>query len=365
MNPKRRRLYLLLLTAVLLALFVLIARTLLSPGGKSLSAVKLRCKVTQDVTPFGSEILYYDGLTLYCLRSNGAERWSYPLGENAFFSCGDSMIAAWAGTQLHIIDRNGNATYNESLASPIQFVRVGSKYVGIVMGSDIGPTLEIKDMQGNRAEIESESYKELIMLDVGFFSDGEFVWTTALDSYGSVPETTLNTYRLHVSRSGSISLGDHLVYAVVYAGQQLNVVSTQQIRKYNYRGTLDPSGTVLVYGWQMIDSAVNGNEAMLLFTPTKSISESNNINQLRLIWGKTDKRYSLPSLCISAALYGRRIYAFSPDMVYRADVNAKRFDPIGLSEALGEQQVTQYLGMLKNGVALLACDSDVYAVKLQ
>ena len=104
---------------------------------------------------------------------------------------------------------------------------------------------------------------------------------------------------------------------------------------------------------------------MLLFTPTKSAAESGAINQLRLIWGKTDRRYSLPSLCISAALYGRRIYAFSEDVVYRADVNAKRFDPISLSGVLGEQRVTEYLGMLKNGVALLACDDDVYAVNLQ
>ncbi len=365
MSPKRRRIYLLILTAVLLALFVLIARSLFAPGGKALSAVKLRCLATQDVTPFGNDILYYDGLTLYCLRSNGAERWSYPLGENAFFSCSDSMIAAWTGTQFHIIDRNGNATYNENLANAIQFARVGSKYVGVVLGSDISPSLEIKDMQGTTADSESTAYKDLILLDLGFFSDGEFFWTTSLDAYGSVPDTTLNTYRVNVSSSGGISLGDHLVYAVIYAGQQLNVVSTQQLRKYDYRGTIDSSGTVLVYGWQLIDSQVSGSEAMLLFTPSRSADDSGDINQLRLIWGKTDKRYSLPSLCISAALYGRKIYAFSEDMVYRADLNAKRFDPISLSGALGSQKVTEYLGMLNNGVALLACESDVYAVSLQ
>ena len=70
-------------------------------------------------------------------------------------------------------------------------------------------------------------------------------------------------------------------------------------------------------------------------------------------------------MCISAALYGRRIFAFSEDMVYRADLNAKRFDPISLSRVLNSQQVTEYLGMLKNGVALLACESDVFAVSLQ
>ena len=365
MNPKRRRFFLLILAAVLLALIVLAARGVFASGGRTVSAVKLRCMATQDVTPFGNEILYYDGLTLYCLRSNGTENWSYPLGENASFSCSDTVIAAWSGTQLHIIDRNGNATYNENLTDAIQFARVGTKYVAAVLGGDISPTLVIKDMQGTTVDNESNAYMDMTLLDLGFFSDGEYLWTTSLDVYGSVPDTTLHTFRVNVSNSGGISLGDHLVYAVIYAGKQLNVISTQQLRKYDYRGTIDNSGTVLVYGWQLIDHAVSGSEAMLLFTPSRSADDTGGINQLRLLWGKTDKRYSLPTVCISAALYGRRIYAFSEDMVYRADLNARRFDPISLSGVLNNQYVTEYLGILKNGVALLACESDVFAVSLQ
>ncbi len=364
-NPKRRLFFLLILSAVLLILIVLAARGVFASGGRTVSAVKLRCMATQDVTPFGDEILYYDGLTLYCLRSNGSEHWSYPLGENAFFTCSDTVIAAWSGTQLHIIDRKGTSTYNENLTDVIQFARVGSKYVAAVLGSDISPTLVVKDMQGTTVDTESTAYKDMTLLDLGFFSDGEFLWTTSLDVYGSVPDTTLHTFRVNVSTNGGTSLGDHLVYAVIYAGQQLNVVSTQQLRKYDYRGTIDSSGTVLVYGWQLIDHAVSGNNAMLLFTPSRSAAGTGGINQLRLVWGKTDKQYSLPTVCISAALYGRRIYAFSEDMVYRADLNARRFDPISLSGVLGSQSVTEYLGMLKNGVALLACESDVYAVSLQ
>ena len=364
-NPSLRRIVLLLLAAVLIVLIALAARGVFAPGGRSVSAVKLRCMATQDVTPFGDDILYYDGLTLYCLRSNGNERWSYPLGENAFFSCSDSVAAAWSGTQLHIIDRNGNATYNENLTDVIQFVRVGTKYVAVVLGSDISPTMVVKDMQGTTVDTETNAYKDMTMLDLGFFSDGEYLWTTSLDVYGSVPDTTLNTYRVNMTNSGGISLGDHLIYAVIYAGQQLNVVSTQQLRKYDYRGTLNTSGTVLVYGWQMIDSAVNGSEAMLLFAPSRSTQFAEGINQLRLVWGKTDRQYSLPTLCLDAALHGRRIYAFSEDMIYRADLNSRRFDPIGLKSVLNGQTVTEYLGMLKNGVALLACESDVYAVSLQ
>ena len=51
-------------------------------------------------------------------------------------------------------------------------------------------------------------------------------------------------------------------------------------------------------------------------------------------------------------------------MAYRADLGARRFDPISLSGILNGQTVTDYLGMLKSGVALLACESDVYAVTL-
>ncbi|MBR3739083.1 MAG: hypothetical protein IKN04_01325 [Clostridia bacterium] len=365
MNPKRRRIILLVLAALLLALIVLAARGVFAAGGRSVSAVKLRCMATQDVTPFGDEILYYDGLTLYCLRSNGSEHWSYPLGENASFTCSDTVVTAWSGTLLHIIDRNGNATYNENLSDVIQFARVGKKYVAVVLGGDISPSLMIKDMQGTTVDNEATAYKDMTLLDLGFFSDGEYLWTTSLDVYGSVPDTTLHTFRVNVSNSGGISLGDHLVYAVIYAGKQLNVVSTQQLRKYDYRGTIDNSGTVLVYGWQLIDHEVSNSEAMLLFTPSRTAGLNGGINQLRLVWGKTDKQYSLPTLCISAALYGRRIYAFSEDMVYRAELSARRFDPISLSGVLNGQPVTEYLGMLKNGVALLACESDVYALILQ
>ena len=354
----------------LVALLALVALIGLAVGGvfggsnKSVSAVRLRCTSSQDVTPFGNDILYYDGMTMYCLQANGHERWSYALGENASFTCSDTVVAAWMGSQLHIVDKNGKTTYNESLSNAIQFVRVGSKYVAVVMGSDTSPTLVIKDMQGTTMDQESNAYQDTIILDLGFFSDGEFLWTTSLDPYGSVPDTLLNTYHVSATATGGISLGENLVYAVVYAGTELNVVSTRQLRKYDYRGTQDQSGTVLVYGWQLEDAVPSGTEAMLLFKPAKSSDYLASINQLRLIWGKTDRRYSLPSACVGAALYNKRIYAFAEDMIYRADLGSRRFTPISISHLVGGQQVTDCLGILKNGVALLSCMNEVYAVEL-
>lgn len=363
-QPAGRRRLILIAAAVVIFLLVLARLGVFGGGSKPLSAAHLRCVSTQNVTPFGNNILYYDNMTLYCLAANGNERWSYAVGSNASFSCSDTMIAAWTGTQLHLIDRNGHSTYNENLSDVIQFARVGSKYVAVVLGGDISPSLVIKDMQGTSVDNETNAYKDMILLDLGFFSDGDYLWTTALDVYGSVPDTSLNTFRVNLSGAYGISLGQNLVYAVVYAGQKLNIVSTRQLRQYNNQGKQESTGSVLVYGWQLIDSRAAGNDAMLLFTPSRQTDEYGRITQLRLLYGKTDKRYSLPSPCVGAALYGNRIYAFSADMIYRANISDRRFTPISLPGELSSAPVTDFLGMLSNGTALLASENDVYAVAL-
>lgn len=248
----------------------------------------------------------------------------------------------------------------------IQFARVGTKYVAAVMGGDISPTLVIKDMQGTTVDQEMAAYQDKILLDLGFFSDGDYLWSTSLDVYGSAPDTTLNTFRVNLSNSGGISLGEHLVYAVVYAGTKLNVISTRQLRQYDYRGTQDPSGTALVYGWQLIDQLVSGNDAILLFTTARQTDDMGRITQLGLIYGRADKPkpYPLPSPCVGAALWGRQIYAFSNDLIYRTGFNDQRFTAISLPGELKDKSVTDFLGILDNGTALLCCGNDVYAVTL-
>ena len=363
-TEKRQRWLIIAALAVLIVLLALALLGIFGGSNRQMSAVRLRCTSTQHVTPFGNDLLYYDGMTLFCLDVRGNEKWSYAVGGSASFSCSDSLIAAWSGSQLHFIDRNGHSTYHDILADTVQFARVGAKYVAVVVGNDVSPSLQIKDLQGTSVDNETAKFQDMIMLDVGFFGDGEYLWTTSLDIYGTRPDVTMNTFLVNMRNTGSVSLGENLVYGIVYAGSKLNVISTQQLRQYDYRGTQDAAGTVLVYGWQMVDSQAAGSAPMLLFAPNKQLDDTGETNELRLISGKTDRRYTLPKSCVGAAFYNRRIYAFSHDMVYRADVNAKRFTAISLPGTVGNATITGYLGMLKNGVALLASDNEVFAVTL-
>ncbi len=325
------------------------------------SAVKLRCVSSQDVTPFGENVLYYDGTTLFCLAPGGNEKWSFTLGSGAGFDCAGGTLVAWVDNQLFIFDQNGRSTYNDHLSREVQFAKAGTKYVAAVLGDGISPTLLVKDLTGLTVDEEQTAYQDRMILDVGFFSDGEFLWATALDVYGTVPATTMYIIQVGRMNTGEVSLGQNLTYAVKYAGNRLNVVTTRQLLAYNYQGVQDRSGTVLVYGWKLIDAPENVGTPELLFAPSRQAGDVTEITELRLLRGSRDQRYTLPAVCVGAALYHSRMYAFGADGIYRAGYRDARFTALALPMS---GQVTGYLGMTTGGVALLACGTDVYAVKL-
>lgn len=352
-----------MLVLAIVVLLVLIAYLLGHLGSRAgiISGTKLRCVVSQDVTPFDDRILYYDNATLFCLSASGSELWKASVGENASFYAGEKQVAVWSGNQLMLFDKNGRSTYSDRLSEPVQFARVGAKYLAVVTGDGVSPTLTIKDMSGTQIDRETNNYIDLMMLDCGFFGDGEYLWTTALDVYGSAPETTMHMYRVGAMNTGSISLGEPITYAVVYSGNYLNVLNTRRLRLYDYRGTESAEDSALVYGWKLVGSTTTNSYPYLLMAPLLQTETDGSFTQLRLLHGKTDTRYSLPDSCVGAAIRGRRLYAFSKDSLYRADPSSQRFSALRLPV---DGTVTDYLGITSGGVALLVCGTDVWAVSL-
>ena len=115
---------------------------------KEISAVTMPCYASQDVTPFGENVLYYDGASIHCLSGTGSIRWSYPVGGGASFAVSDNhdYLVAWVGSQMFIVDKNGRPTYNENLGEEIQFARIGESYAAVVLGEETKPDLVIKDL---------------------------------------------------------------------------------------------------------------------------------------------------------------------------------------------------------------------------
>ena len=324
------------------------------------------CYAGQDVTPFGENVLYYDGASIHCLTSTGAIRWSFPVGSGASFSVSNTHLVAWVGSQLFIVDRNGNPSYNENMGAEVQFARVGESYAAVVIGEDTAPDLVVKDLQGSQVDEEVDAFSGMLLLDVGFYGEkGQYMWTLALDAYGTAINTVLNTFQVGKMNTGEVSLGENLAYKVLFEDSRLRVFTTQQMYTYDYKAVQDVNSTMLVYGWKLIDAYIpaRGSASMLLAPSSQTDSTTYALTELRVLSGNLDRRYALPSTCVGAAVQGKNLYAVSAEYLYRADIDSQRFYAYALPLP-GGVQATGFIGLTSNGRALVTSGDTVYSVAL-
>ena len=357
------RSWIIVVAAVVLAL--LGVRYLGGSGTREISASRLPCYPNQNVTPFGDGILYYDGMNLHCLSSTGTIRWSFPAGSGASFYAGPQHVAIWSGMQMYLVDSRGNATYNESMEAAVQFARVGERYAAVVIGEDTQPTLIVKDLNGAQVDMEAEAFSGLMLLDVGFYGNqGEYLWTLSLDVFGTAANTMMNTFQVGKMNTGEVSLGSWLTYRVIYENAKLRVFTTQQMYTYDYKCVQDTNATMVVYGWKLIDCDIpERGSAKMLMAPTGQSSSTQQITELRVLEGASDKRYTLPTACVGACIWNGNIYAFSGQYLYRADVNSQRFFVSGIPLPEGTT-VTAFAGTTTDGRALLAAGDTMYSLVL-
>jgi len=354
----------LILIGLILAVGLVIAGINSFGARQKAAANLLPCLSGQKVTPFGEYVLYYDGASIHCVTDTGAVRWSFHIGSEADFAVGERTLVAWYDDQLYIVDYNGRTTYKDSLPDTIQFVRVGKKYAAAVIGPQTSPTLVVKDLQGTQVDEETEAFSGMVMLDVGFYGDqGQYMWTTVLDVYGTAANTILNTFEVGRMNTGVTSLGEAITYEILYENTKLRVISTRQMRTFNYQGIENAADTMLVYGWRLLDYEIpRKGDALMLFAPTAQTNSTYAISEMRLLYGDTDRRFTLPSVCAGGTVYNNSLYAFSSQYIYRARLSDQRFTASDMP--IAGKEVTDYLGRMDNGKVLLACGSEVYVVTL-
>ena len=327
------------------------------------SASLLPCPYSEEIKPFGKNVLYYDGMSLHCMSDTGTVRWSFQLGNNAGYHCTDDMITAWVGSTVYILDANGRSTYNDNLGEEIQFARIGNQYIAAVIGSTTSPRLLVKDHTGAYMDEESDAYNNLILLDVGFYGkSGEYMWTLSLDVLGTAANTILNTFEVGRMNTGETSLGEPITYAMIYENGSLRAINTRKMLLFNERGSQDASADVLVYGWHYLAHEVpERGSSYLLFAPTSQTESIYDIRELRLINGSEDKRYSLPDSCVGAVIHNRTIYAVSGTTLYRAGLNDRRFTTFELPV---DGEVTRVIGLLSSGRIIVSVGDEIYTLSL-
>ena len=365
-SPFQKILRIVILAAALTA--ILVVAVMYALNGNTREGIgritRIGATLSQNVSPFGDSVIFYDGTTLHCVAATGGNEWSYQIGTNADYDATEKRIVAWSGNDLYILNSRGRLIYNNKMSDAIQFASAGDEYVAVFVGDSDNGVVSVINSSGQI--VDNIPVSNQTLLDIGFFMSTttssaqptELMWMLGLNTTGTVISTELQTYQPGKLSTGKSSLGEHIAYSIYDENGNLNIVTTRQILHYSYRA-LEASSPTLIYGYTVEDVSRSGNTVYQLLVPAQEQSEGTSINNVRLMYGSVDRVLHLPGTCIAAKLGTKSVYGFSANAVY-----ACRFGETTFRAYAMPINVTAVLGMMTDNRAVVASGSEIYVVEL-
>lgn len=365
-SPFQKILRIVILAAALTA--ILVVAVMYALNGNTREGIgriaRIGATLSQNVSPFGDSVIFYDGTTLHCVAATGGNEWSYQIGTNADYDATEKRIVAWSGNDLYILNSRGRLIYNNKMSDAIQFASAGDEYVAVFVGDSDNGVVSVINSSGQI--VDNIPVSNQTLLDIGFFMSTttssaqptELMWMLGLNTTGTVISTELQTYQPGKLSTGKSSLGEHIAYSIYDENGNLNIVTTRQILHYSYRA-LEASSPTLIYGYTVEDVQQSGKTLYQLLVPAQEQSEGTSINNIRLMYGSVDRVLHLPGTCIAAKLGTKSVYGFSANAVY-----ACRFGETTFRAYAMPINVTAVLGMMTDNRAVVASGSEIYVVEL-
>jgi len=313
----------------------------------------------QDLQATADGFVYYDGSSISSVSSKGEPKWSYLIGSEADFEATDYGVAAWTDASLTLIDSTtGTTTFNGNMETEVLSAKIGEKYTAVLLGPEHDSTIVLMEHGGKR--VNSITLTNQTVIDYGFFSQGSLMWVMSLDSSGTAPACTINTYRPGKEIVGSIRDTEQIMYGVVFQSSYFACAGDTYLKVYDYTGNEDKTRRRLVYGWYMAEIDDAENDPMMAFVPTDQFDSQKGMQDVRMVRANIDQNVRMPYGCQSLVARGDKVYGFATNG-YVMIANE------------GVQQVNAYrlpmlfdkvYGVTADNVAVLGNGSIIYLLKL-
>lgn len=312
----------------------------------------------QQIQVLQDGFIYYDGASVSSISSVGRTRWSYSLGANAAFDATSYGTAAWQGNRITLLDKTGATSYNGDMELPIISARVGPRYTAIITGVQDDPVVILMENGGRR--VNQINMDHVTVVDYGFFSDGNLLWTMVCDTNGTVPICRIQTYRPGKEIVGSISDNEQLDYAVLFQTSNICVAGDYYLKTYDYTGIEDKSRRKLIYGWNLVSVDNTRNDPLMVLTNDAQYRVEDGVRDVRILRSDQDFIVRLPFGCSYVLTNGDNIFGFSSDghvsAFSTANHDVKAY-PIHL-------RIDRVYGLTRDNVAVVLSDGRICLVDL-
>lgn len=321
-------------------------------------AIQLAANLGVEVVDDG--FVYYDGSYIGSVTTDGHTKWTYLIGVNAEFDANANGVAAWEGDSLTLIDgQTGTPSFSGAMETDVLSACIGEKYTAVLMGPEHNSTIVLMEPGGRR--VNSITLTNQTVIEYGFFSNGSLLWVMSLDTSGTVPSCTVNTYRPGKEMVGSIHDNEQMVYGVVFQSSYFCCAGDTFLKVYDYTGKEDKTRRRKVYGWYMasLDESVL-DDPLMAFVPNAQYDSDKGMQDVRMIRANLDQQVRMPYGCQSLIIRNDRVYGFSTEGYVSIATQ-------------GSQAVTAYAlpvifdkvyGVTANNMAILGNGSIVYILNL-
>lgn len=274
-------------------------------------AVQLNANLGLEVVDDG--FVYYDGSYIGTVTTDGHIKWSYLIGRNADFDANANGVAAWSGESLTLIDsQTGAPSFSGAMETEVLSACIGDRYTAVLLGPEYNSTIVLMEPGGRR--VNSITLTNQTVIEYGFFSNGSLLWVMSLDTSGTVPSCTVNTYRPGKEMVGSIHDNEQLMYGVVFQSSYFCCAGDTFLKVYDYTGKEDKTRRKKVYGWYM--AALDENmldDPMMAFVPNAQYDSEKGMQDVRMIRANLDRQVRMPYGCQSLIARNDRVYGFSTE----------------------------------------------------
>ncbi len=349
----------LLVTATLVFGAIAILRSL-GGGGRPLSASPMLLPVTDDnqTSVMGDGLVSFDGQKLFALTAQGRTKWSQPLSNpNASLSASDSLAVVYTQTQIYIFDDTGKLTFSDKVNETIRQVRCGKTHVAVLTEGET-PSVRVIDKEGRF--IDAKPFQGVSVLDFGFYTDTDQLYSMTLDAYAATPYTAVTTYEPGKLTTGQITFADELIYRAVFHKNSAAFVGTQNVTWAAQAAAITETGKTLVYGRQSMAQGVYNDRIYLALAPVDEAERESGVQTLYLQTADSQREVHLPVRAPFVCIFQDAVFAVGPSAVMR----------VPLAEGAVTQRdlplhVERVLGVTRLGSLVVSSGGSLYSLALQ